>query len=149
MARLLEVEGLTIRFGGHLAVSNATFGADAGQITGLIGPNGAGKTTTFNAICGVTPPSSGAIRFDGRTINKLSTHARARLGIGRTFQRLEIFGSLTVRENLQVGAEIRRSWSRRGAARPQMLAGDEGANLSVDAEVDLLLDRLNLGPVSC
>ncbi len=147
MTRLLEIDRLTIRFGGHLAVSNATFGADAGQISGLIGPNGAGKTTTFNAICGVIQPSSGRISFDGKVINRTSTHGRARLGIGRTFQRLEVFGSLTARENVQVGAEIRRSWARRRAARPQLLAPDQ-ADLDLGAEVDLILGRLGLDEVA-
>jgi len=148
VSSLLEVEGLTIRFGGHLAVSNASFTADAGCICGLIGPNGAGKTTTFNAICGVTPPTSGDIRFDGRSINRMSTHHRARLGIGRTFQRLEVFGSLTARENIQVAAEIRRSWSRRRSARPQLLAPAGRTDLGLDEEVDLIVDRLGLGTVA-
>jgi branched-chain amino acid transport system ATP-binding protein len=148
MSPLLEVEGLTIRFGGHLAVSNASFAADRGQVSGLIGPNGAGKTTTFNAICGVTPPTSGTIRLEGRSINRASTHARARMGIGRTFQRLEVFGSLSARENIQVGAEIRRTWSRRRNARPQLLAPAGRTDLDLDGEVDLIIERLDLGAVA-
>lgn len=140
---VLELDRLTVRYGGHLALSDASITVPGGKVTGLIGPNGAGKTTMFNAICGVATPSSGRIRLDGRDISRLGTHQRARLGIGRTFQRLEVFTSLTVRENVQVGVEIRRSWSRRRAALPQFLAnGDE---LSPSAEVELILDRLDLG----
>jgi branched-chain amino acid transport system ATP-binding protein len=140
---VLEVEDLSVRFGGHLAVSDASLRVEGGVVSGLIGPNGAGKTTTFNAICGVVTPSSGRIRLDGKDISRLGTHRRARLGIGRTFQRLEVFASLTVRENLQVGLEIRRSWSRRRAALPQYLAG--GGDPEPTEEVDLILERLDLG----
>ncbi len=144
---LLDVAALTVRFGGHLAVSDVDIQADEGRITGLIGPNGAGKTTTFNALCGVITPSGGRIVFDRRPIHRMSTHRRARLGISRTFQRLEVFGSLTARENILVGAEIRRSWSRLGAQNPQLLAG-ERQPATTDEEVDLIVDRLNLGSVA-
>ena len=143
---VLEVENLSVRFGGHLAVSSASLRVEGGRVSGLIGPNGAGKTTTFNAICGVVTPSSGRIKLDGRDISGLGTHKRARLGIGRTFQRLEVFASLTVRENLQVGMEIRRSWSRRRGALPQYLA--EGGDPAPDAEIDLILERLDLGRIA-
>lgn len=144
---LLEVAGLTVRFGGHLAVNDVYLDADEGGVTGLIGPNGAGKTTTFNALCGVVTPSGGRIAFAGQPIQKLSTHRRARLGISRTFQRLEVFGSLTARENILVGGEIRRSWSRLGAPHPQLLAGDQQP-ASLEAEVDLIVERLGLGAVA-
>ena len=143
---VLEVERLSVRFGGHLAVSEASLRVEGGRVSGLIGPNGAGKTTTFNAICGVVTPSSGRVTLDGKDISKVGTHQRARLGIGRTFQRLEVFASLTVRENVQVGLEIRRSWSRRREALPQYLA--DGADLTPDAEVDLILERLDLGRIA-
>lgn len=143
---VLEVDEVTVRFGGHLAVSKCSLTVQGGHVSGLIGPNGAGKTTTFNAICGVVTPASGSIRLDGRDITRLSTHRRARLGIGRTFQRLEVFRSLTVRENVQVGAEIRRSWSRRSHALPQYLAA--GADLSLGEEVDLILERLGLTEIT-
>jgi branched-chain amino acid transport system ATP-binding protein len=140
---VLEVEGLSVRFGGHLAVSEASLRVEGGRVSGLIGPNGAGKTTTFNAICGVVTPSSGRVLLDGKDISKLGTHKRARLGVGRTFQRLEVFSSLTVRENIQVGLEIRRSWSRRKSALPQYLA--EGGDPSAEDEIDLIIERLDLG----
>jgi branched-chain amino acid transport system ATP-binding protein len=85
---------------------------EPGVVTGLIGPNGAGKTTLFNAICGLQSLNGGRISFDGTSMEGLRPHKRARLGIARTFQRLEVFGSLSVRENVLAAAEIRRRWSR-------------------------------------
>jgi branched-chain amino acid transport system ATP-binding protein len=146
MTAALAVENLSVRFGGHLAVSSVDLEVAAGRVTGLIGPNGAGKTTTFNAICGVITPTAGRVRLGGRDISGLSTHQRARLGVGRTFQRLEVFSSLSVRDNVQVGLEIRRSWSRRRGPSPQYLSG--GTELPPVAEVDLILDRLGLQDVS-
>jgi len=138
----LEVTDLSVRFGGHLAVGGVSLRVDGGRICGLIGPNGAGKTTTFNAICGVITPTSGRVVLDGRDVSKLSTHQRARVGIGRTFQRLEVFSSLTVRDNVRVGLEIRKGWSRRRAPAPAFLAG--GADISPVDEVELILQRLQL-----
>lgn len=146
MTAVLAVEDLTVRFGGHLAVSSVSLSVPAGRICGLIGPNGAGKTTTFNAICGVITPTSGTIRLHGRDVSRLGTHHRARLGVGRTFQRLEVFSSLSVRDNVLVGLEIRRSWSRRRGPSPQYLA--DGRELPPAAEVELILDRLGLGEVA-
>jgi branched-chain amino acid transport system ATP-binding protein len=143
---VLEVDRVSVRFGGHLAVSECSLRVEGGRVSGLIGPNGAGKTTTFNAICGVVAPSSGRVLLDGVDISRLGTHQRARQGIGRTFQRLEVFSSLTVRENVQVGLEIRRSWSRRRGALPQYLAG--GGDPAPAEEIDLILQRLDLAPLA-
>jgi branched-chain amino acid transport system ATP-binding protein len=138
---------LTVRFGGHLAVADVDLDVPAGGVTGLIGPNGAGKTTTFNMISGVQRPSGGRIHLGGVDISGAGTHKRARMGIGRTFQRLEIFSSMTVRDNVRVGAEIRRGWSRTTPSGPQLLA-PAGSEPSIDEEVDLLLDRLELTDVA-
>ena len=99
---LLEVDQVVVQFGGVTAVDGASFAAQAGRITGLIGPNGAGKTTCFNVISGLQKPTRGEVRFDGRTVTGTPVHRRSRRGMGRTFQRLEAFGSLTVRDNVRV-----------------------------------------------
>jgi ABC-type branched-subunit amino acid transport system ATPase component len=101
----LAVADLTIRFGGLVAVSEVTLAAPRGRITGLIGPNGAGKSTTFNACSGLLRPTAGSISLDGHDISRMSTAGRARRGLGRTFQKMELFGSLTVAENVALGRE--------------------------------------------
>ncbi len=109
---LLAVDNVSVQFGGLLAVDGASFSVDPGCITGLIGPNGAGKTTLFNVITGLQPPAAGRVLFHGRDITRKRPYRRARLGIARTFQRLEAFGSLTARENVLVALEMRRRWSK-------------------------------------
>jgi branched-chain amino acid transport system ATP-binding protein len=103
---LLSVEDVVVQFGGVTAVNHASFVAELGRVTGLIGPNGAGKTTCFNVISGLQKPTRGKVRFNGRNISHAPVHRRAKRGIGRTFQRLEAFGSLTVRENVRVAHDI-------------------------------------------
>lgn len=103
---LLEVDDVVVRFGGVTAVNGAGFTAERGVITGLIGPNGAGKTTCFNVITGLQKPTAGRVRYRDRDITRWPVHKRAKHGIGRTFQRLEAFGSLSVRDNVRVAGEI-------------------------------------------
>jgi ABC-type branched-subunit amino acid transport system ATPase component/branched-subunit amino acid ABC-type transport system permease component len=101
----LEVQSLSVRFGGAVAVDKVSFAAPLGAITGLIGPNGAGKTTTFNACSGLLKPDQGRVFLFGQEISGLSPAARARRGLGRTFQRVQLFESLDVRTNIELGRE--------------------------------------------
>jgi ABC-type branched-subunit amino acid transport system ATPase component/branched-subunit amino acid ABC-type transport system permease component len=102
----LEVRGLKVRFGGHLAVNGVSLEAPMGRITGLIGPNGAGKTTTFNACSGLLRPSAGQILLKDEDISSRQPALRARMGLGRTFQRMQLFDSMTVAENISLGREV-------------------------------------------
>jgi ABC-type branched-subunit amino acid transport system ATPase component len=101
----LQVSDLTVSFGGVIAVDQVSLRASTGSITGLIGPNGAGKTTMFNACTGIVPITHGEVWLDGRELTHRSPASRAQSGLGRTFQRIELFGSMTVEENVAMGAE--------------------------------------------
>jgi ABC-type branched-subunit amino acid transport system ATPase component len=103
----LEVEGITKSFGGFVAVRDVSLVAEPGAITSLIGPNGAGKTTLFHAVSGIAPPDRGEVRLDGRSLKGMTPDRRARAGLARTFQILELFNGLSVFENLQVAVEGR------------------------------------------
>lgn len=109
---LLECNGVDMRFGGLHALSDVSITAEAGAITGLIGPNGAGKTTLFNCITGMIDPTGGRIVVAGTDVTGIPPFKRARLGISRTFQRLELFTSLSVIENIRVAGTIRNRWSK-------------------------------------
>ena len=112
---LLEVSGVDVRFGGVHALRGVDLSVEDRSVTGLIGPNGAGKTTLFNVVCGLQEPHSGTVVLDGKDIGGKKAHQRARLGIARTFQRLEVFGSLSARANILVAAEVRRRATRDGS----------------------------------
>jgi branched-chain amino acid transport system ATP-binding protein len=131
---LLDVSGVEVRFGGLHALKGVELDVEAGAVTGLIGPNGAGKTTLFNVVCGLQEPHAGTVSFDGADISRLKAHQRARRGIARTFQRLEVFGSMTARENILVAAEVHRRWARDGSNPAEVTAG--------------IIERVNLGRVA-
>jgi branched-chain amino acid transport system ATP-binding protein len=105
---LLSVENVTRRFGGVVALDRVSFDAAEGEIVGLIGPNGAGKTTAFNVITRLYRPDEGELIFDGRSLLRTPTYRVIRRGIARTFQNVELFDSMTVRENVRVGSHARR-----------------------------------------
>jgi ABC-type branched-subunit amino acid transport system ATPase component/branched-subunit amino acid ABC-type transport system permease component len=110
----LDLAHITVRYGGHVALNDVSLTAPVGRITGLIGPNGAGKTTLFNVASGLVRPAAGTLRLHGADLSALDPAARARQGLGRTFQKMELFDSLTVRENVSLGREAalagRRPW---------------------------------------
>jgi branched-chain amino acid transport system ATP-binding protein len=142
---LLEVRDAVMSFGGKQALSEVSLEADPGRVTGLIGPNGAGKTTLFNVVCGLIRPERGTVRVAGTDATRLSPTKRARLGLARTFQRLELFGMLSVRENVDVAVETYRSWAKPGRKGP--VVGEQSDN-SVDARVDELLGLVGLTDVA-
>lgn len=103
MTLVLCLDGLFKRFDGVTAIADVSYEVKAGTVTAIIGPNGAGKTTLINLMTGVLAPTSGDIRFKGRSLTRVKPHAIARLGIARTFQTVELFENMTVRENVMVG----------------------------------------------
>jgi branched-chain amino acid transport system ATP-binding protein len=104
---ILSVRGVTVRFGGIVALDGVSFNVERGEICGLIGPNGAGKTTLFNCLSRLYEYQAGDIAFEGQSITPLASHRVAGLGLGRTFQNLAMFRSMAVRENVMVGAHSR------------------------------------------
>ncbi|MFZ4585878.1 MAG: ABC transporter ATP-binding protein [Acidimicrobiia bacterium] len=112
---LLDAQGITKRFAGITALNDVSLTVDAGEMVGLIGPNGAGKTTFFNCLLGILRPEEGAVLFDGEDITELPTYQRARRGFGRTFQRIELFTGMSVRDHLLVAARASDPNSRRFA----------------------------------
>lgn len=112
---LVQVQNLTIKFGGLTALDNVTFDINRGEILGLIGPNGAGKTTCFNAMTGVYKPTSGKVLLEGQLLNGLPQHKITRRGLARTFQNIRLFGEMTALENVVVGLDARHRTSVGGA----------------------------------
>jgi branched-chain amino acid transport system ATP-binding protein len=109
---LLRVIDVTKTFGGITAVDSVSFDVHSGESVGLVGPNGAGKTTVFNCICGQLQPQRGSVELAGKDLLEMPTYRRARLGIGRTYQRVEIFPDMTVRDHLLVAERARRRQGR-------------------------------------
>ena len=132
---VLEVSEVSVAFGGAQVLSDVSLTVAAGGVTGLIGPNGAGKTTLFNVVSGLLSPRSGRVKIDGHDVTKAGPAARARRGLARTYQRLELFTSLSVRDNIQVAGEIRNTWSRRG-------------RIDVAKETDRVIELVGLGDVA-
>ncbi len=131
----LEVSNVSMAFGGAQVLSDVSLSVPAGAVTGLIGPNGAGKTTLFNIVSGLLEPRSGRVRIDGHDVTRAGPAARARRGLARTYQRLELFTSLTVRDNIRVAGEIRNTWGRRG-------------RIAVGTETDRIIELVGLGDVA-
>jgi ABC-type branched-subunit amino acid transport system ATPase component len=132
----LVVEGVTVRFGGLVAVNDVTLEAPAASITGLIGPNGAGKTTTFNACTGSVPTAGGTVRLGDRVLDGQTPAQRAQHGLGRTFQRMELFDGMTVAENVAMGPEAhfagRRPWAQLVATLHQRHEARDRAEAAMD-----------------
>jgi branched-chain amino acid transport system ATP-binding protein len=131
----LAVDDVQVRFGGKLALAGVSLTVEPARVTGLIGPNGAGKTTLFNVVTGLLSATSGRVALDGRDISKLPPHRRAKLGVARTFQRLELFTSLSVRDNVRVAGEIRNGWAA-------------GPRLNTAAETERVLALVGLAEVA-
>ncbi|GCB52644.1 ABC transporter ATP-binding protein [Streptomyces sp. NL15-2K] len=136
----LRADDVTVTFGGIRALDGAGFAAGAGRITGLIGPNGAGKSTLFDVVSGLRRPRTGTVVLDGRDITRDTPARRARRGMARTFQRLELFGRLSVRDNLRVAAEL---GSRRREA--HRIADDLLERIGLTADAGTTADALPTG----
>ena len=133
----VSATGISMTFGGIVALSGVSLTLRAGQVCGLVGPNGAGKTTLFNVMTGLYRPDQGTVSIDGRDVTRLRSHRRARLGMARTFQRLELFGTLTARENVRVALEARKG-GRASAGRADTLLREVGIGDLADVPADFL-----------
>jgi branched-chain amino acid transport system ATP-binding protein len=113
--KILDVDNVTLKFGGLTALDSVSFHINEGEILGLIGPNGAGKTTAFNAITGVYRPTSGEVRFEGQVLGGLKRHQITKLGVARTFQNIRLFKTMTALENVLVGLDAQHKTGVLGA----------------------------------
>ncbi len=139
---LLQVSGVVVRFGGIVALGGVSFDVGMGQICGLIGPNGSGKTTLFNCISGIYRPNQGEVRLEGRSLQAVSRHRIVDLGIGRTFQNVALFRSMSVRDNMLAGAHhLGRTGFLANALRLPSVRREEAA---ARERLDHLLDLLRL-----
>ncbi len=138
---LLDVQNVSVRFGGILALDGLSFAIDAGQICGLIGPNGAGKTTMFNVVSRIYQPTEGHVMFDGKDLLSVPAHGIAKRGIARTFQNTALFSSMTLLENVMVGAHCQGT---AGFARSTLRVNTRAEERRVRAEAGALLDRIGL-----
>ena len=135
---LLDVRGVSRRFGGLLAGSGVSMSVRDGSITALIGPNGAGKTTLFSVISGFLKPREGEVFYDGADVTGAPSHKLARRGIGRTFQIVQPFAGLTVRDNIRVGAYLRHAGRDAAMAAADAVAREVGLESLLDAPADTL-----------
>jgi branched-chain amino acid transport system ATP-binding protein len=142
---LLDVVDVTVRFGGITALDKVSFSVQRGRIVGLIGPNGAGKTTLFNCLSRLYAFSEGSIRFEGRSLTVTPAHGIASLGIGRTFQNLALFRTMSVRENVMLGGHCRTGSGYFSNALRLPSVRREESQLS--AQVERIIALLDLGPV--
>jgi branched-chain amino acid transport system ATP-binding protein len=142
-APLLQLDRVTIRFGGLTAVSQLDLVVGNHELVGMIGPNGAGKTTVFNLVTGVYQPTEGAISFNQKSISKLKPHRLAKLGIARTFQNVRLFASLSVFDNVRAAMQLHRPHGVRNAL--WRGRGFREGEREVEAQVMELLDIFNLG----
>lgn len=140
MAALLEVERLCKRYGAIEAVHEVSFSVSRGEILGVIGPNGSGKTTLFNCILEQTAPTAGAVRFRGENLTGASPLRVNRSGIGRTFQSLQVFASLDVRDNLIAAAQ-----ERQGSMATRLM---QAADAGLGARADAMIERFRLGRIA-
>jgi len=140
----LRVSEVSVRFGGVQALDGVGLDVRAGRVSGLIGPNGAGKTTLFNVITGMERPNHGRVELLGRDVTGLAPHRRARLGLARTFQRLEVFGSLSARDNILAAAEFRQGWARDGS-HPRQVTEEIVDQVGLRAVADSRVDSLPTG----
>jgi branched-chain amino acid transport system ATP-binding protein len=135
---LLSLRGVAKSFGGIHAVHDVSFDIGAGESVGLVGPNGAGKTTLFNCVCGQLTHDMGEISFEGRSLSGLPTFKRARLGIGRTYQKVEVFTDMTVRDHLLVAARAHRGEGRLWRDLLNMSAPTPSELETVESTLDLV-----------